>query len=124
MPFMMESIRIVSAELEGRGIPLIGFAGAPFTLASYAIEGGGSRNYERTKGMMYADPQAWERLMGKIVTVISDYLAEQVKAGAAALQLFDSWAGALGQDDFSRYAAPYTRQIISNARETGVPVIY
>jgi uroporphyrinogen decarboxylase len=124
MPFAMEAIRLVAADLTPRNIPLIGFAGAPFTLASYAIEGGGSRNYERTKGMMYAEPAAWKRLMDKLATVISDYLAQQVKAGAAALQLFDSWAGTLGPRDFAKFVTPYTAQIIENAKRTGVPVIY
>lgn len=124
MPFALEAIRLTAAELTPRGIPLIGFCGAPFTLASYAIEGGGSRNYERTKGLMYAEPAAWKRLMDKLVTVLSDLLARQVEAGAAALQIFDSWAGALSPYDFERYVAPYTRQLVENARKSGVPVIY
>ncbi|MBN9391784.1 MAG: uroporphyrinogen decarboxylase [Chloroflexi bacterium] len=124
LPFALEAIRLTAAELTPRGIPLIGFCGAPFTLASYAIEGGGSRNYERTKGMMYAEPAAWKRLMDKLVTVLSDLLARQVEAGASALQIFDSWAGALSPYDFDRYVAPYTRQLIENARKSNVPVIY
>jgi uroporphyrinogen decarboxylase len=124
MPFATEAIRLTVAELTPRNIPLIGFAGAPFTLASYAIEGGGSKNYEHTKGMMYAEPAAWKRLMTKIVTVLSDFLAEQVKAGASALQIFDSWVGALSPHDYARYVAPYTRQVIEAGQKTGVPVIY
>jgi len=124
MPFMMESIRMAAADLNPRNIPLIGFAGAPFTLASYAVEGGGSRNYELTKGMMYAEPAAWKRLMDKLVTVISDYLTQQVAAGASALQIFDSWAGALSPRDFGKYVAPYTKQVIENVKMTGVPIIY
>jgi uroporphyrinogen decarboxylase len=124
LPFALEAIRLTAAELTPRNIPLIGFCGAPFTLASYAIEGGGSRNYERTKGMMYAEPAAWKRLMDKLVTVLSDLLARQVEAGAAAVQIFDSWVGALSPYDFDRYVAPYTRQLVENAKKSGVPVIY
>lgn len=124
LPFALEAIRLTAAELTPRNIPLIGFCGAPFTLASYTIEGGGSRNYERTKGMMYTEPAAWKRLMDKLVTVLSDLLARQVEAGTSALQIFDSWAGALSPYDFARYVAPYTRQLIENAKKSGVPVIY
>ena len=124
LPFALEAIRRVVADLTPRNIPLIGFAGAPFTLASYAIEGGGSRNYEQTKGLMYSEPAAWKRLMTKIVTVLSDFLTQQVAAGASALQIFDSWVGAVGPRDFERFVAPYTIQLIEAARKTGVPVIY
>jgi uroporphyrinogen decarboxylase len=124
MPFVLESIRLVSDELNKRNIPLIGFAGAPFTLASYAIEGGGSRNYEITKSLMYSEPAAWRRLMDRIVTVLSDFMEKQVAAGASALQLFDSWVGALSPRDYALYAAPYNKQLIEAARKTGVPVIY
>lgn len=124
MPFAMEAIRQTVAELNPRNIPLIGFCGAPFTLASYAIEGGGSKNYEHTKGMMYGEPAAWRRLMTKTVTVLSDYLAQQVEAGASALQIFDSWVGALSPHDFAKFVAPYTKQLVENAKKTGVPVIY
>src|SRR5439155_10616640 len=95
MPFTMEAIQMVVAYLNPRGIPLIGFAGAPFTLASYAIEGGGSKDYALTKMVMYGEPAAWKRLMEKLTTVVSDYLVQQIQAGVAAVQLFDSWAGAL-----------------------------
>ncbi len=124
LPFALKAIELASAELNPRNIPLIGFCGAPFTLASYAIEGGGSRNYENTKGMMYSEPAAWKRLMDKMVTVLSDFLAEQVKAGASTLQIFDSWVGAVGPYDFAKYVAPYTKQVIEAAKKTGVPVIY
>lgn len=124
LPFAMEAIRTVTAELNPRGIPLIGFAGAPFTLASYAIEGGGSKNYERTKALMYSEPAAWKRLMDKIVTVIGDFLAQQVQAGVSALQIFDSWVGAVSPHDFGKFVAPYTKQLIEAAKKTGVPVIY
>src|SRR5258708_2867291 len=90
MPFTLEAIRLVVGELAPRGLPLIGFAGAPFTLASYAIEGGGSKNYELTKGMMYNEPAAWKRLLERIVTVITALLAQQVEAGLSAFPMFDS----------------------------------
>src|SRR5262249_52314428 len=106
MSYTTAAVRLVTAELESRGLPLIGFAGAPFTLACYAIEGGGSKNYERAKGLMWDDPAAWRDLMEKLVTVISDYLIEQVKAGASALQIFDSWAGALSPRDYGNFVAP------------------
>ncbi|MBA3530945.1 MAG: uroporphyrinogen decarboxylase [Ardenticatenales bacterium] len=119
----LEAIRLVTAELGPRDIPLIGFAGAPFTLASYAIEGGGSRNYERTKAMMYGEPAAWKRLMDKLVTVQADYLLEQAKAGASALQLFDSWAGALSKRDYIRYVQPYNTALFKMVARAGVPLI-
>lgn len=124
LPYAMEAIRLITAELAPRGIPLIGFAGAPFTLASYAIEGGGSKNYERTKRLMWNTPDVWTTLMSKLVTVVSDYLIRQAQAGASALQLFDSWAGVLSPHDYARYVAPYTKQVIVAAQRTGVPVIY
>jgi uroporphyrinogen decarboxylase len=120
---MLETVRRVAADLTPRGIPLIGFSGAPFTLASYAIEGGGSRGHERTKALMYREPAAWRRLMERLATVLGDVLVQQAKAGAAALQVFDSWAGALSPRDHARFVAPYTRQVIEAARRTGAPVI-
>ena len=103
----LEAIAMARAELASSGTPLIGFTGAPFTLASYAIEGSGSRNYAKTKSLMYAEPAAWRRLMSKLVTVLADFLIAQARAGAAALQVFDSWAGiALGRDDYVRYVQP------------------
>lgn len=122
-PFTLEAIRLVRQELAGR-IPLIGFSGAPFTLASYAIEGGSSRHYALTKGMIYDDPQVWHRLMEKLVGLIEGYLVAQVQAGAQALQLFDSWVGTLSPSDYRVYVLPYTRQVISSAQATGVPVIH
>ena len=120
----LEAIRMARAELEPRGTPLIGFCGAPFTLASYAVEGTGSRTFARTKALMYSEPAAWRRLMSKLVTVLSDFLTAQVKAGAAALQVFDSWAGlALGRDDYVRYVQPYNRRLFSAVKAAGVPVI-
>ena len=120
----LEAIAMACAELHSSGTPLIGFTGAPFTLASYAIEGSGSRNYAKTKALMYAEPAAWRRLMSKLVTVLADFLIAQARAGASALQVFDSWAGiALGRDDYVRYVQPYNRQLFSAVQAAGVPVI-
>ncbi len=120
----LEAIRLVTQDLAPLGVPLIGFGGAPFTLASYAVEGGGSRTYAKTKELMYREPAAWKRLMTKLVTVQADYLTKQAEAGASALQVFDSWAGlALGRDDYVRYVAPYNRQLFERLAHTGVPVI-
>ncbi len=121
--FTLDAIRLVRAELDGR-CPLIGFSGAPFTLASYAIEGGASRNYERAKGLMWADPAGWDRLMSLLAERIGRYLVAQAAAGAQALQLFDSWAGALSPADYRRHVLPYSRRVIEIARGSGVPVIH
>ncbi len=119
----LDAIRLVKPELEARGVPLIGFAGAPFTLASYAIEGGGSKTYAQTKTMMYTEPAAWKRLMNKLVTVVADLLAEQARAGVDVLQVFDSWAGALGRLDYIRYVQPYNRVLYQRLEKIGLPVI-
>lgn len=120
----LEAIRLVVAELAPRNIPLIGFAGAPFTLASYAVEGGGSKSFARTKALMYGEPAAWRRLMDKLVTVQADYLLAQARAGASALQLFDSWAGlALGKEDYEQYVQPYNARLFQKLESAGVPVI-
>jgi uroporphyrinogen decarboxylase len=103
---------------------VIGFCGAPFTLASYMIEGGGSRNYVETKKLMYSDRGAWDELMEKLVTVLAEYAADQVRAGADAFQVFDSWVGCLSVEDYRNYALPWTTKLISSIRESGVPVIY
>ncbi len=121
--YTLEAVRLTRGELEGR-CPLIGFSGAPFTLASYAIEGGASRNYERAKGLMGEDPAAWDRLMGLLAERVGRYLAAQAAAGAQALQLFDSWAGALSPADYRRFVLPYSRQAIEIAARSGVPVIH
>jgi uroporphyrinogen decarboxylase len=120
----LEAIRIVRAELEPRGVPVIGFAGAPFTLASYAIEGGTSKDFSRTKAFMLSEPAAWRRLLTKLATVQADYLLAQARAGAQALQVFDSWAGrALGREDYRRYVAPHNRELYAATARAGVPVI-
>lgn len=124
MPFTAQSIRLLRPELDRRGVPLIGFVGAPFTLASYAIEGKGSKNYEHTKAFMYGEPAAWHRLMDKFETLLADYLAEQVKAGVQAVQIFDSWVGTLSVYDYRTFVKPATERLIARAGKLGVPVIY
>lgn len=121
--YVGEAITMVVRALAGR-VPVIGFVGAPFTLASYMIEGGGSRRFIRTKRMMYADETMWRRLMGKIVDVLAPFAQLQVAAGARAIQVFDSWVGALGPDDYVRFVQPYSRALIERIRSTGVPVIH
>lgn len=122
LPFVLETIGLVRAELDGK-TPLIGFAGAPFTLASYLIEGGASRHYLETKRIMYGAPEAWDILMGKFAAVVSAYLNAQIAAGVDAVQLFDSWIGCLGPSDYTRYALPYSKAVIDNLTP-GVPVIH
>jgi uroporphyrinogen decarboxylase len=124
LPFTLEAIRLARAQLDGRNIPLIGFSGAPFTLAAYAIEGTGSRSYTLAKGLMMSEPAAWDELMSKLSEVVGAYLLAQARAGARALQLFDSWAGQLSASDYRRLALPYTQRAIAIAREAGVPIIH
>src|SRR6266404_3276059 len=121
--YVAEAIRKVARHF-GERLPVIGFCGAPFTLASYMIEGGGSRHYVETKKLMYSDPTTWDRLLTSLVTVLAEFAAEQVRAGAGALQVFDSWVGCLSPDDYRRYCLPRTRELIAQLRATGVPVIY
>ncbi len=121
--YVGEAIQIVVKALSGK-VPVIGFVGAPFTLASYMIEGGSSRTFLRTKQMMYRDETLWRRLMGKLVDVLGPFAILQVAQGARAIQVFDSWAGALSPDDYVRYVAPYSRALIERIRTTGAPVIH
>src|ERR1700739_3295080 len=121
--YVGEAIQQVVRALAGK-VPVIGFVGAPFTMASYMIEGGASRNFIRTKRLMYSDETLWRRLMGKIVDVLAPFAHLQVSAGARAIQVFDSWVGALGSDDYVRFAAPYLRALTERIRSTGVPVIH
>lgn len=123
LPYTLDAIRLVRRDLDGR-IPLIGFSGAPFTLASYAIEGGGSKNHVRAKSFMLREPDAWAQLMDKLATVVADYLVAQVEAGAQAVQVFDSWAGVLTPGDYRALVLPYTQRVVAAAKVTGVPVIY
>jgi uroporphyrinogen decarboxylase len=122
--FTLEAIRLARQELDPRGIPLIGFSGAPFTVASYAIEGGSSRNYVHAKGMMMGDPETWHKMMDKLATVVGEYLRAQAQAGAQVLQVFDSWIGALSPDDYRQHVLPYSRRAIEIASEAGVPIIH
>jgi uroporphyrinogen decarboxylase len=119
----MEAVRMTSRELQSRGVPLIGFAGAPFTLACYSIEGRGSPRFDTAKAFMYAEPAAWARLMRKLATVVGDILVSQARAGASALQLFDSWAGLLSAHDYDRYVRPYNTMVFQTAARAGVPLI-
>jgi uroporphyrinogen decarboxylase len=121
--YVGETIQLVTKALAGR-VPVIGFVGAPFTMASYMVEGGPSRNFVRTKQMMYRDETLWRRLMGKLVDVLGAFGILQVAAGARIIQVFDSWAGALGPDDYVRFVAPYSRALIERIRSAGVPVIH
>src|SRR5215831_16727863 len=121
--YVGEAIQTVVKGLAGK-VPVIGFVGAPFTMASYMIEGGSSRTFIRTKQMMYGNETLWRRLMGKIVDVIAPFAALQVAEGARAIQVFDSWVGAMAPDDYVRFAAPYSRAMIERIRSTGVPVIH
>jgi len=121
--YVAEAIQMTVRALAGR-VPVIGFVGAPFTMASYMIEGGPSKSFLKTKQMMYRDETMWRRLMGKLVDVLGPYALMQVAAGARAVQVFDSWVGALGSDDYVRYVAPYSRALIERIRSGGVTVIH
>ncbi len=121
--YVADGVRLVCKHF-GPRLPVIGFCGAPFTLASYMIEGGGSRNYVNTKKMMYSSPAAWDELMGKLVSVVSEYAAEQVQAGADVIQIFDSWVGCLSVDDYRRYVLRRTTELVKSLRKAGVPIIY
>ncbi len=121
--YVLKSIRGVRAEIDGK-IPLIGFSGAPFTLASYAIEGGSSSNYLLTKGLMYSDRAAWDLLMRRFSETITAYLKAQVRAGAQVVQLFDSWVGCLSPADYRDYVLPHTQSIFQELRKDGIPSIH
>jgi uroporphyrinogen decarboxylase len=122
VPFVFETVRRARAALGDR-VPLIGFAGAPFTVASYLVEGGASRDYLETKRLMYREPGAWQALLTLLARTTARYLNGQIAAGAQAVQLFDSWVGALGPDDYRAFALPYTRAILRSLTP-GVPVIH
>jgi len=121
--YVSEAVALVAKHFRDR-VPVIGFCGAPFTLASYMIEGGGSRNYVHAKTMMYNRPDGWDALMQKLVAVTTEYAAEQVRAGADALQIFDSWVGCLGVEDYRRYVLPHVKGMVTQLQRTGVPIIY
>ncbi len=121
--YVAEAVALVAKHF-GPRLPVIGFCGAPFTLASYMIEGGGSRNYIETKKLMYSAPRAFDDLLAKLVSVTAEYSAEQVRAGADTFQIFDSWVGCLSVDDYRRYVLPRTTELVKKVQQSGVPVIY
>jgi uroporphyrinogen decarboxylase len=121
--YVSEAVSQVTKHFGDR-IPVIGFCGAPFTLASYMIEGGGSRNYVHAKKMMYNSPAEWDTLMRKLVTVTASYAADQVRAGADVIQIFDSWVGCLSVEDYRRYVLPHATGMVKQLQKTGAPIIY
>jgi uroporphyrinogen decarboxylase len=121
--YVLEAIKIARRELDGR-VPLIGFAAAPFTLASYMIEGGGSKNYLLMKSFMWGHPEAWDRLMRHVSEMTRDYLAAHIEAGAQAVQLFDSWVGCLSPEDYRRFVLPHSARVLESLAEYGVPRIH
>jgi len=121
--YVCEAVRLVTKHFGDR-LPVIGFCGAPFTLASYMIEGGGSRNYVHTKKMMYNSAADWNELMRKLVSVVAEYAAEQVRAGADVIQIFDSWVGCLSVDDYRRYVLAHVTDLVKRLQRGGAPIIY
>lgn len=121
LAFVLETIRRVREKAD---VPLIGFGGAPFTLASYLIEGGGSKDFLETKRFLHTEPRAWDRLMGHLTEVLGGFLRAQAEAGAQALQVFDSWAGALSPFDYEAHVGPWSRKLLRSLKETDVPVIH
>jgi uroporphyrinogen decarboxylase len=122
VPYVTEAVATLATELGGT--PLIGFAGAPFTLASYLVDGGPSKNFEMTKALMYGQPELWADLMGRLADITIGFLQLQVAAGASAIQLFDSWAGALSKDDYRNFVLPHSKRIFDALAGTGVPRIH
>ena len=122
MPYVTEAVRALVAELDER--PLIGFAGGPFTLASYLVEGGPSKNHDKTKALMYGDPELWHALLGRLADITISFLRIQVAAGASAVQLFDSWVGAVSPDDYRHAILPHTSRIFAALGSAGVPRIH
>ena len=121
--YVAEAVRLVARHF-GTKLPVIGFCGAPFTLASYMIEGGGSRHYIHTKKLMYSQPEAFDELLRKLVCVTADYAEEQVRAGADVIQVFDSWVGCLSAGDYRRHVLPRTTELVQRLKRTGAQVIY
>jgi uroporphyrinogen decarboxylase len=121
--YVSEAVSLVAKHFAGN-LPVIGFCGAPFTLASYMIEGGGSRHYLHTKQMMYNSPADWDELMHKLVAVTAEYSAAQVRAGADVIQIFDSWVGCLSLEDYRRYVLPHATDLVKRVQKTGAPIIY
>jgi uroporphyrinogen decarboxylase len=123
VPFVMEAVRMVRRELDGQQA-VIGFSGAPFTLACYMIEGRPSRDYGIAKSLMYGQPEVWHALMTKLADVVSDYLLAQIRAGADVVQLFDSWVGTLSPSIYRRFVLPYSQRIFQAVKQTGIPAIH
>ena len=123
LDYVMEALKIVRPILP-KGVALIGFSGAPFTVGSYLIEGGPTRKFERTKSFMYTDPQSWHALMERLAETLGDYLIAQIGAGAQAVQIFDSWVGALSPEDYSEYVQPHSAAVFERVRQAGVPAIH
>lgn len=121
--YVGEALQLVNRQLAGK-VPVIGFVGAPFTLASYMIEGGSSKTFLKTKNLMFGNEPLWHRLMEKLRLVLGDFAALQVRAGAAAIQVFDSWVGALSPTDYVRYVQPHSRALIDHIRALDIPVIH
>src|SRR5262249_7747953 len=117
---VLDAIGLAREALADR-VPLIGFAGAPFTLASYAIQGVPSGDFAKTKSLMYGHPEAWHRLASLLADIVSDFLVAQVESGAQAIQLFDSWVGHLSAEDYREFALPHSRRILDAVKATGVP---
>ncbi|HWE30341.1 MAG TPA: uroporphyrinogen decarboxylase [Polyangia bacterium] len=122
-PFVMDAIRLIRRALDGR-VPLIGFAGAPFTMLTYVVEGQTGKQFAETKKLLFGNPPAAHKLLQKLADTVAVYLAAQVKAGAQTVQIFDSWVGQLGPDDFRTFAAPYVQQIVDKLKPLGAPIIY
>jgi uroporphyrinogen decarboxylase len=122
-PYVAEAVGLVRRELEGSGVALIGFAGAPFTVASYAVEGGPSRTFARVKALMHGDPELWRQLTERLAAMAVASLRAQIEAGAQAVQLFDSWAGSLSPAEYTRFALPATRSVLAGIADLGVPTI-
>jgi len=123
VPFVFEAIRLLRRQLEGR-VPLIGFGAAPFTLAVYLVEGGGSRRFDRIKPLLFGEPETAHRLLARVTEVTTSYLTAQIRAGAQAVQLFDSWSGILGRVEYREFALPYARKVLEHLVGLGVPRIY
>ncbi len=121
--YVSDAVNLVAKHFEGK-LPVIGFCGAPFTLASYMIEGSGSRHYLHTKQMMYNSPAAWDELMRKLVEVTAEYSSAQVRAGADVIQIFDSWVGCLSVEDYRRYVLPHVTKMVKRLQKSGAPIIY
>ena len=123
MPFVMDAVRLIRRALDGK-VPLIGFAGAPFTMLTYAVEGQTGKQFAETKKLLYTAPAVAHQLLQKLTDTVADYLAAQIRAGAQVVQLFDSWVGQLAPEDFRAFAAPYVKKLVDTLRPLGAPIIY